>query len=139
MVVVFPVPFIPTKTMTYDSFSIRFSSTAFSKSISSFVVIVSKSTSLRFSFTISLRSSSLLTWTPSRRFSISLQIRSATGRATSFSIRLNLKSDRTGCSFSALSSVVVTLITSLFRPFFSLSNILRCLPLTYFVGYSLEF
>src|SRR4030067_3395292 len=99
--------------------------------MSYFVDKTSKSTFLRFSSTTFLRSSNRLTCTPVKRFSSSSQTCSATGKATSFSTRVILKSARTGRKFSGLSSAVVTLATSPLNPFLSLSNIARSLPLSH--------
>ena len=139
MVVVFPVPFIPTKRITYGSFTFFFLSTISHRSISWFVVRTSSRTSLRFFLTISFLSSSLLTWTPSSLFSISSQMWSATDIATSFPIRSSLKSSKIGRSFSVFSSVVVTLLRSPPRPFLSLSNTACSLPFTQFCCHPFQF
>src|SRR3990170_305916 len=131
IVVVFPVPFIPTKSRTNGSFFLRFSAAHFKRSISCFVNITSKSTLRRLSSTTFLRSSNRLTCTPVKRFSSASQTCSATGKATSFSTRLILKSARTGRKFSGLSSAVVTLVTSPLNPFLSLSNIAWSFPLSH--------
>src|SRR4030065_2311379 len=130
-VVVFPVPFMPTKSRVNGSFFLRFFSAHWSRLISFFVSMTSKSTFRRLSSTTFLRSSNRLTCTPVKRFSSASQTWSATGNATSFSTRLILKSARTGRKFSGLSSAVVTLATSPLNPFLSLSNIARSLPLSH--------
>src|SRR4030067_2846489 len=99
--------------------------------MSYFVDKTSKSTFLRFSSTTSWRPSNRLPSPPVNPFSSSSQTCSATGKATSFSTRVILKSARTGRKFSGLSSAVVTLATSPLNPFLSLSNIARSLPLSH--------
>ena len=122
------MPLMPTNIKVNGSFFLRFSSAILSRSIFLLVSMTSKRTCLRFSSTTFLRSSRRLTWTPTRRFSRSLLIFSATGKATSFSTRLILNSDKIGFRFSALSSVVVTLFTKPLKPDLSFSNIASRFP-----------
>ncbi len=131
MVVVFPEPLIPTKTMTQGSFAFRFSSTASTRSLSPPAVRVSNKILRRVFSTVFFRSSNRLTLSPSSLFSISVQMWSATETATSFSMRVSLKSQRMGRRLSDVSSVVVILPTRLLSPSLSLSNRFRPLPLAH--------
>ncbi len=139
MLVVLPVPFIPTKTMTKGWFPFFFSWASSNRSILSFPDRIASSTSRRFFSTSSRLSSRRFTCTPFRRFSISPQIWSATETATSFSTRLILNSSSIGRSFSALSSVVATLLISPLKPSLSFRNIPLSLGVSQLLAQFLQF
>ncbi len=122
IVVVFPVPFIPTNNMTYGFPCLLLSPTSFRRSMSPSVFITASTASLRASLTRPVLSPKRAACSPVSLSLSSEHTLSATSTDTSLDMSCSWRSQRTGSSSFSESSLLEILSTTPRRPFLSFSN-----------------